>query len=252
MTQRLDRPRAILLATSLLLAGIAALVAIAAAAQSEPNAGAEAAARPIRLEDATMIIEVNSTDRDAGIQVFLDGEPWSAMAVSAPDGRKILDVDAKGRLNRFGLTELFSESHEPEFSELPLRKFTNRFPEGRYRFAGTTVEGRKLVGKARLSHDIPGGPKISSPTAGATVPENNVVASWTPAPEPAGVDVVGYRAIVEREDPLRGFNADLPASVTSVTIPAEFLEPGTKYKLEVQAIEKSGNQTISEITFRVS
>jgi len=84
------------------------------------------------------------------------------------------------------------------------------------------------------------------------VPENNVVASWTAAPEPAGVDVVGFRAIVEREEPLRVFNADLPASVTSVTIPAEFLESGTEYKVEVQAIEESGNQTISEITFRVS
>ena len=48
------------------------------------------------------------------------------------------------------------------------------------------------------------------------------------------------------------FNTDLAASVTIVTIPAEFLEPGTEYKLEVQAIEKSGNQTISEITFLVS
>jgi hypothetical protein len=236
----------------LFLIGIAALVAIAAAATSEPSDGAESAQRPLRLEDSTMIIEVNSTDRDAGLQVFLDGEPWTAMAVFAPGGRKILDVDAKGRLNRFGLTELFSESHEPEFSELPLGKFKRRFPEGRYRFAGRTTEGRKLIGSARFSHDIPGGPTIVSPTAGATVPENNVVASWTPAPEPPGVDVVGYRAIVERDNPLRVFNADLPASVTSVTIPAEYLEPGNEYKLEVQAIEESGNQTISELSFRVS
>ena len=235
----------------LFLTVIAALVAITAAATSESSDGAESAQRPLRLEEATMIVEVNSTDRDAGLQVFLDGEPWTAMAVFAPGGRKILDVDARGRLNRFGLTELFSESHEPEFSELPLRKFKRRFPEGRYRFAGRTVEGRRLVGRARFSHDIPGGPRITSPAAGTTVPENNVVASWTPAPEPAGVDVVGYRAIVEREDPLRVFNADLPASVTSVTIPAEYLEPGNEYKLEVQAIEESGNQTISELSFRV-
>ena len=235
----------------LFLTVIAALVAITAVATSESSDGAESAQRPLRLEEATMIVEVNSTDRDAGLQVFLDGEPWTAMAVFAPGGRKILDVDARGRLNRFGLTELFSESHEPEFSELPLRKFKRRFPEGRYRFAGRTVEGRRLVGRARFSHDIPDGPRITSPAAGTTVPENNVVASWTPAPEPAGVDVVGYRAIVEREDPLRVFNADLPASVTSVTIPAEYLEPGNEYKLEVQAIEESGNQTISELSFRV-
>ena len=62
----------------------------------------------------------------------------------------------------------------------------------------------------------------------------------------------GYRAIVTREDPLRVFNADLPASATSVTIPSEFLEPNTEYKLEVQAIARSGNQTLTEVEFRVN
>jgi len=245
------RPKAVLVAASVLLSGIAALVGIATA-NPHRSPVAHEAAKPIRLDDATMIIEVNSTDRDAGLQVFLDGEPWSKMAVFAPDGRKILDVDASGRLNRFGLTELFTESHEPEFSELPLRKFKKRFPDGKYRLVGRTVEGRKLVGKARFSHDTPDGPDITSPASGATVPEGNVVASWTPGPQPAGVEIVGYRAIVERENPLRVFNADLPASVTSLTIPNEFVEPGIQYKLEVQAIEKSGNQTISELTFTVS
>jgi hypothetical protein len=36
-----------------------------------------------------------------------------------------------------------------------------------------------------------------------------------------------------------------------VTVPAEFLQSGTEYKLEVQAIEKNGNQTLTEIAFRV-
>ena len=251
MTTPFHRPKAALLAALVLPAGVAGLVGIAAAT-STGSPGAEAAAKPIRLEDATMIIEVNSTDRDAGLQVFLDGEPWSKMTVFAPDGRKILDVDATGRLNRFGLTELFSESHEPEFAELPLRQFKKRFPAGRYRFRGRTAEGRALVGSARLSHDTPAGPEITSPAAGGTVAEGDVVASWDRGRQPARVDVVGYRAIVEREKPLRVFNADLPASVNSVRIPSEFLEPGTKYKLEVQSVEASGNQTISEITFTVS
>jgi hypothetical protein len=114
------------------------------------------------------------------------------------------------------------------------------------------VEGRRLVGTARFSHRTPAGPEITSPTARATVPEADVVARWSAGHQPAGVNIVGYRAIVERESPPRVFNADLPASVTSVSIPAEFLEPGIEYKLEVQAIEKSGNQTISEISFTVS
>jgi Fibronectin type III domain len=77
------------------------------------------------------------------------------------------------------------------------------------------------------------------------------VASWNPPPEPSGINIVGYRAIVEREDPLRVFSVDLPASVTSVTVPQEYLQPGTKYKLEVQAIEASGNQTLTEVDFSV-
>jgi hypothetical protein len=245
MAKRLHWPTAALLAAFALLVGIAA-------ARSDSNPAPQATSKPIRLEEATMIIEVNATDRDAGIQVFLDGEPWRSMRVTDPGGRRLLNVGARGRLHGFGLTELFSESNEPEFEELPLSRFKKRFPEGSYRFAGTTVEGRRLVGKARLSHDIPDGPEIISPAAGATVPRESVVASWSPVNETGGIDVVGYRAIVERENPLRVFNADLPASVNSVTIPSEFLESGTRYKLEVQAIETSGNQTISEIEFRVT
>jgi hypothetical protein len=149
------------------------------------------------------------------------------------------------------LTELFSESSEPPFDRFPLSTFKRLFPEGRYRFTGTTVDGRRLVGAARLSHDIPDGPEITSPAADASVSRDGLVAAWNAVPERGGIDISGYRAIVEREHPLRVFNADLPASVTSVTIPREFLEPGTKYKLEVQAIEGSGNQTLTELEFNV-
>ena len=236
----------------LLLTAVPLFVGIAAA---QPDSGAPSkgtsAAKTIRLEDATTIIEVNDTDGDAGLQVFLDGEPWKSMKVARPGGKRILNVKTKGRLNRLGLTELFSESHEPEFKEMPLEKFKQKFPKGKYTFSGRTVEGDKLVGKATLSHDTPDGPEIIAPAADATVPEDDAVARWAPVPGP-GIDVDGYRVIVEREDPLRVFNADLPASQTSVTIPSEFLEPGTEYKLEIQTIEKSGNQTISEIAFRVS
>jgi hypothetical protein len=251
MTTHSDRRKAAVTAALALLAGVAALAGLAAAT-SNGSRGAEARAKPIKLEDSTMIVEVNATDGDAGIQPFLDGEPWTKMAIFAPNGRRILDIDAEGKLNQFGLTELFAESHEPEFSEVPLNKFKQRFPAGKYRFSGETTEGRKLVGKAKLSHDFPDGPQITAPTEGATVPENNAVATWNAGSQPSGVELVGYEVIVEREDPLRVFSADLPATQTSVTIPPEFLEPGVKHKIEVLAIEKSGNQTISEVPFKVS
>ncbi|MGH2691595.1 MAG: fibronectin type III domain-containing protein [Actinomycetota bacterium] len=233
-----------------LLVGLVSLTGIIAA-DSSPRA-VRAASRSIRLDDATMIVEVNATDRDAGLQLFLDGEAWSSMTVSAPGGQSIVAINTKGDLKGHGLTELFSESSEPSFKEFPLGKFKKLFPEGRYTFKGTTIEGRSLVGSARLSHDFPDGPQITSPAEGSTVGPGNLVASWNPVPEPAGISVVGYRAIVEREGPLRVFSVDLPASVTSVTVPKEFMEPGTKYKLEVQAIEAGGNQTITEIEFSTS
>jgi hypothetical protein len=229
-----------------------ALVAGIAAASSAPSSSARATSKTIRLDEATMIIEVNATDGDAGLQVFLDGEAWRSMTITAPNGRRILGVNTRSRLRDHGLTELFSESSEPSFDEFPLKKFKRLFPEGRYRFVGATIEGKRLVGRARLSHDIPDGPQITSPAEGSTVSANSAVAAWNPVPEPAGIDIVGYRAIVEREDPLRVFSVDLPASVTSVTIPEEFLESGITYKLEVQAIEASGNQTLTEIEFSVS
>jgi hypothetical protein len=231
-------------------AGVAALALLGGGALALDQRS-EAAAKPVRLADATIIVEVNATDGDAGLQVFLDGEPWRSMTITGPSGRTILAVEAKGRLEGYGLTELFSESSEPSFDVFPLKRFKALFPEGKYSFAGTTVEGKKVVGQARLSHDIPDGPEIVSPADGAVVAHDDVVARWNPVTTPAGIEVVGYRAIVGREEPLRVLSVDLPASVNSVTIPSEFLEPGTEYKLEVQAIEASGNQTLTEIAFEV-
>src|SRR5919106_1381956 len=235
-------------ATRFGLVGLAIMLATVGSAEGSSRS----AARPIRLSDATMIVEINETDGDAGLQVFLDGEPWRRMTLTAPNGRRILAVNTKTRLRSHGLTELFSESSEPSFKELPLGRFKRLFPEGRYTFRGVTIEGDALVGGARLSHDFPDGPRIVAPADGSTVPAGAVLADWDPAPEPTGINVVGYRAIVEREDPLRVFSVDLPASMTSVTVPAEFIEPGTEYKLEVQAIEASGNQTLTEVSFRVA
>jgi hypothetical protein len=232
-----------LIAFAALLGGLAA------------NAGTltKARSKVIRLDTATLIVEVNGTEGDAGLQFFLDGEPWDQMNVFDPNGRLVFDVDTRGRLRGWGLTELFSESNEPSFDEVPLRRFKRRFPEGTYTFRGTDIEGNKLVGRATLSHDIPDGPRIVAPGDGATVDRTGATASWAAPPEPPGIHIVGYRAIVERETgPLRVFSVELPAAQTSVTIPSEFLESGNEYKLEVQAIEDSGNWTFAETPFRVA
>jgi hypothetical protein len=248
MTRRFHRTT--LLSAGLALAAVATLTAIAVA-QWNSSSDAQAASKPIRLAQSTLIVEVNATDGDAGLQVFLDGEPWRSMTISGPDGRAMLEIEGESRLKNFGLTELFSESSEPPFTEFPLAEFKKLFPEGRYTFAGETVEGQRLVGEARLSHDIPDGPEITSPEEDATVDRRNVVARWNAVAETGGIDIVGYRVIVTRENPLRVFNADLTASARRMPVPAEFLQSGVEYKLEVQAIEASGNQTLTEIAFTV-
>jgi hypothetical protein len=238
---------------NLIAAGVAALALLLAVGGTALGRGqaSQAAAKPIPLAAATLIVEVNGTDGDAGLQFFLDGEPWNSMTISDPTGRVVVDVDAEGRLKDWGLTELFSESNEPPFTEVPLAEFKARFPEGRYTFVGETIEGEKLVGTARLSHDIPVEPEITAPADGATVDRQGVVARWTPAAQPAGIDIVGYRVIVTREDPLRAYQVELPASARMVPIPAVFLQSDTEYELEIQAIDKSGNWTFATSFFSV-
>lgn len=233
---------------AVVVVGVAAMVPAVLGGLALSAPGADAHRTGIPFDDGTLNIEVNSTDGDAGIQLFLDGEPWRSVEIRAPDGRKLVDVDATGRLKDFGLTELFSESNEPPFEELPLEEFLTRFPEGEYRLSGTTVEGERLSGTATLTHAIPPGPAIVAPEEDAVVPPDALVVEWEQVEEP-GIDIIGYQVVVEREDPLRVFQVDLPATATSVTVPAEFLEPDTEHKVEVLAIEASGNQTITEVGF---
>ena len=69
----------------------------------------------VDLDDATIIVEVNATDGDAGFQIFLDGEGWSRVSVYDPNWRRIFKVGAEGGVKGIGGgTELFTETEEPE------------------------------------------------------------------------------------------------------------------------------------------
>jgi hypothetical protein len=213
--------------------------------------GAAARPKPVAFADARVIIEVNDTDGDAGLQIFVDAEAWRQVAVFRPDGQQITDFRTAGPVNDYGLTELFSESSEPPFEVFPLEQFKALFPEGVYTFTGETISGATLAGTATLSHDIPDGPDILFPEDGARIDREEAVVQWEAGSQPAGVEIVGYQVVVTRENPLRVFTVDLPASVNSLTISPEFLESHTGYALEVLAIEASRNQTLTEIAFTV-
>jgi len=218
-------------------------------AMASSVASADRAANPIKFSKAKILIELNATAQDAGIQMLLDGEGWEHVKVYSPDGGEVLDIRARGSVGVIGVTELFFESAEPSLADLPLADLLEMFPEGKYRIEGTTVEGKDMVGTARLRHDIPAGPHVVVPLEGGITDADDTVIDWDSVIEPAGIQIRGYQVIVELEEPLRIFSVELPAEVTAVTVPAEFLDPGTAYKFEILAISQSGNQTITESTF---
>ena len=92
------------------------------------------------------------------------------------------------------------------------------------------------------------------------MPVRGLVARWQPVTKTITGDpvkIIAYQLIVEKDvNPHRhmigklGLQMYLAPSVTSIAVPNGFLEPGTKYKWEVLAIEQSGNQTLSSGEFR--
>jgi hypothetical protein len=73
------------------------LVAAADAPAARPDASAAA---PHGFEAARLIIEYNSTDRDVGVQFFVDAEQWQQVTILDPSGHAIYTARAKGRLLR--------------------------------------------------------------------------------------------------------------------------------------------------------
>ena len=177
---------------SFFLVAMVALVSTAAA-----PAGWAKSKVAIPFETAKIIFEFNSSGPDLGIQITLDGEPWNKITIVDPKGRTIFDVQGKGTLKKFGLTELFVESNEPNFADMSKDEILDLFPEGEYKFSGTTVEGDSLVGTAMLTHNIPDGARIVSPTP-STVVGNSLVITWNAVTTPAGINTPATRSSLAR------------------------------------------------------
>jgi hypothetical protein len=232
-------------------------------AEDRPAGTPKGSAAAVRLKDAKLNIEHNSTDKDTGFQGFIDSEGWRRLDVRGPNGQ-VLRFEGRGTLARLGLTELFFETVEPANADVPIEQMLGKLPEGNYAIAGPAQENGKRAGltsgKAWLTHDIPEGPQLVSPAEGATVPVRGVVARWRPVSKTITgkpVRIIAYQLIIEKDvEPhphmigKLGLSMYLPRSVTSIAIPNGFLERRTAYNWEVLAIERSGNQTLSSGSFR--
>jgi Fibronectin type III domain len=240
---------------SLLVVGLVAPPAMADEGQSEGHRPGQQ--RPVvQLKDARMKFEINSTDGDGGIQVYIDADPWRRMQIFDPDGRLVFTTSTHGSVGEQGGTELFLESGEPPFSELPLDELLDRFPEGEYRCRGVGLEGERFVGSAQLTHDLPAGPTLVAPLDGG--PSQDPAAttvSWEPVDPPNGSPIIGYQVLVVQPEtgitalPKVVLDVMMPPTATSMAVPPGFLQPGTEYEWEVLAIEQGGNQTLSSSFF---
>jgi len=247
MTKRIQ------LAAALIAAPLLALTLHAAPLPLAEEGGVE-----IELDEAEVFIEFNSTDGDFGIQFFWDGEAWDKMRVLDDDERCVLRVRAARNVGRHGLTEGFFESNEPPVSQVSMEEFLARFPEGEYEFEGRTLEGDELEGETEFTHVIPAPPDNLFPADGDEIDPNlPLTASFDAVTEDVNgdpIEPVLYELVVESEDEnefLRIFSMTIRGDEAnpSADIPAQFLEPGGEYKLEVIVQEESGNRTISEVEF---
>ncbi len=209
----------------------------------------------VPIATAKLIIEYNATDGDMGVHGALDDDGWSELCVFDPNGRQVLAVKPQSQLQRLTMAGIFFESREPPLDEFSYEDLKAAFPEGRYQVRALSFDGKRLTGSATFTHDVPAPPTVTAPLDGAVVSINDLVIEWedvTETIEAEPVTITGYEVIVtkvEHDDP-HGFSQPIfdvhvPPDRNSLSVSAEFLEPGTEYELEVLALEASGNQTIS-------
>ena len=168
----------------------------------------------------------------------------------------MLRATARGSVARQGGTELFLESGEPSLDDVPLNVFLARFPQGQYRIVGQGINGERLVGGAKFTHNIPAGPVLLSPAEDALVDPNSLVVAWQPVGPANGSPIVGYQVLVVKPNTgLRGLpkitlDVTMPPGASSMAVPPGFLLRNSACVWEVLAIERGGNQTLTVGHFR--
>ena len=212
--------------------------------------------------EARLYIEHNATDEDTGVHGMFDQEGLAEGCIQTPDGKRVMLVDPTGRLDGLGINQFFFESREPPNDEYSIDDLKADFPEGDYTISGIDYQGTRRVGTAVFTHDIPAPPKIVAPklvdeerASKNVIPRSGLIVRWrqvteTIDGEPA--DITAYEVIVTKEDhddphslSRPEYDVHVPPSFTELAVPREFLEPKTLYEVEVLALEKSGNQTIT-------
>lgn len=228
---------------------------------ADPLDCAPAQGKTVDISEARLYVEYNSTDEDLGVHGYLGADGWSELCVYNPSGELMLAVKPQAQLKDVTMASIFFEGREPSLDEFSFEDLKS-FPEGSYQVRALSHDGATLVGEAIFSHNVPAPPALVYPevadeeSAGeALAPIEGLVIRWEDVTETVDgkpLTITGYEVIVtkvEHNDP-HGFSRPIydvhvPPDRNSLSVPAEFLDPGMLYELEILALEESGNQTIT-------
>jgi hypothetical protein len=196
------------------------------------------------FEEASIIFEQNATDGDVEVVLKAQGgdEGLSKFSVVGPNGRSVVEVRAPDA-STLGIREFSFESPEPK----DIASLKAAYPEGVYRFSGTTVGGEQLHGQSTLSHRLPVTASLLRPLPGAQNVAADLVISWKP------VDgVTGFIIAIEQEELETQLTVELPGDALSFAVPAGFLRGGLEYSLGIGTVSADHNVSFVESTFTVA
>jgi hypothetical protein len=226
----------------------------------------------VDFAEAEIFFEYNSTDQDLGLHIFFDAVGWKEVEVKDKYGEEIFEVENDEGLKVIGSTEVFTESAEPPLCpadvdedecdvDAAIEAFQSLFPEGKYKFRGRTVDGRRLIGSAILSHDLPDPPEISSPDPEASDYDfdkflDDPTIEWEEDTAIEEYEVVAEMVIViDGEERTFVNTVTLPGGAKQFTVSREFIRLAKRaqnagrlveFKVEVIARAENLNKTISE------
>lgn len=123
------------------------------------------------LGECKALVEINSTDGDAGFHFLMDGNEFIRASLFNPRWRKIFSYYTRRELRRQTLTETFAESAEPLCwfdpdadeedleSVVTLDEFLNRWDTGTYHIVGVSKGWELAFGQTELSFALPAAPQ---------------------------------------------------------------------------------------------
>jgi hypothetical protein len=192
---------------------------------------------------ASVHFEQNATDGDVEVVFKAKGrrEGLAKLTVVGPDGRTVVDFAAPDA-STLGIRQFAFESPEPA----DVKGLKAAYPEGVYKFAGSTASGQELRGESRLSHELPAPASLLRPGAGA---RNVAIRGLEIAWKPPAARVSGYIVEIEQDELGAHLEATLPGSAASFAVPDGFLRPGTEYELAIGTVSEGGNVSFVETSF---